>query len=72
VADVSLMYKCGKCDRNFADADRLKNHEIPCRGKRQAEEITLMARHQSAKNLAGHFSRARTIEFRRNSEEYEL
>jgi hypothetical protein len=72
VAELSLMYKCGKCDMNFASPDHLKNHEIPCRGKRPPQEVALMATHQSAKNLAGHFPKARTIEFRRSFEKCQL
>ena len=64
MTDLSLMYKCGKCNRNFASPDHLKNHEIPCRGKRPAEEVALIPQHLSVKNLAGHFPQARSIEFR--------
>jgi DNA-directed RNA polymerase subunit RPC12/RpoP len=72
VADLSFVYKCGKCNRNFPDPDQLKNHEIPCRGRRPVEEVALMPRHQAEKNLAGHFPKARTIEFRRGLETYEF
>jgi DNA-directed RNA polymerase subunit RPC12/RpoP len=53
VADVSSVYKCGKCNRKFADPYHLKNHEIPCRGRRPVEEVVLMPRRQAEKNLAG-------------------
>jgi hypothetical protein len=65
VTDLSFMYSCGKCNRNFRSPDHLKNHEIPCRGKRPTEEAALMSQHLSVKDLAGHFPQARSIEFRR-------
>jgi DNA-directed RNA polymerase subunit RPC12/RpoP len=72
VADVSSVYKCGKCNRNFSDPYHLKNHEFPCRGRRPVEEVALMPRRQAEKNLAGHFLNPRTIEFRRGPETHEF
>jgi len=42
VTDLSLMYKCGKCSRDFATPAQLKNHEIPCRGRHSAEDFDPM------------------------------
>ena len=56
MTDLSFMYSCGKCNRNFRSPDHLKNHEIPCRGKRPTEEAALMSQHLSVKDLAGLFS----------------
>jgi hypothetical protein len=66
------MYTCGKCSRNFASPDHLKHHEIPCRGKRPAEDVPLLPAHETKKNLAGHFPQARTIEFSRPPNTREL
>jgi len=51
VTDLSFMYKCGKCDRNFATPERLKNHEIPCRGKYSAENFDSMLSNLAAEDL---------------------
>jgi hypothetical protein len=51
VTDLSFMYKCGKCSRNFATPARLKNHEIPCRGRYSAEDFDPMLSQLAAKNL---------------------
>jgi hypothetical protein len=72
MASLSFMHTCGKCSRNFASPDHLKHHEIPCRGKRPAEEAPLLRGPQTEKNLAGHFPQARTIEFRRPANRREL
>jgi hypothetical protein len=42
VADLSFMYKCGKCSRNFATPTRLKNHQNLCRDKYSAEDFDPM------------------------------
>jgi hypothetical protein len=72
VADLSFMYTCGKCSRNFANPDHLKHHEIPCRGKRPAGQAPVLPVRETEKNLAGHFPQARTIEFRRRPNTREL
>jgi len=50
VTALFLMHKCGKCSRNFASPDQLKNHEIPCRGARTATEVGLMLRDWAKKD----------------------
>jgi hypothetical protein len=72
MTDLSFMYKCGKCNRNFGSPDHLRNHEIPCRGKRPAEEAALVPQHLSVNDLAGQFPQARSIEFRRGLPTCEL
>jgi hypothetical protein len=42
VTDLSFVYKCGKCSRNFATPARLKNHEITCGAKYSAEDFDPM------------------------------
>ena len=51
MTDLSFMYKCGKCSRNFATPARLKNHEIPCRGKYAAEDFDPLLSQLASKNL---------------------
>jgi hypothetical protein len=60
------MYKCGKCSRNFASPDQLKNHEIPCRGKSRTTEVALMIRNWATKDLSDHSPEEQTTEFERS------
>lgn len=39
MTDLCYLYKCGKCDRTFNTPDQLKNHQMPCRGKKLAEKL---------------------------------
>jgi hypothetical protein len=39
MAALSLMYKCEKCNLNFASPDHLKNHSMSCRGKRPSDDL---------------------------------
>jgi hypothetical protein len=48
------MYKCAKCDRNFATPDRLKNHGILCRDKDSAEELVEALGHHAARDAMDH------------------
>jgi hypothetical protein len=66
VTALCLMYKCGKCSRNFASPDELKNHEIPCRGKRTATELALLIRDWTRKDLTDNFPEGQTSEFERS------
>ena len=52
MTDLSFMYKCGKCSRNFATPDELKNHTIPCRGTHPPEAFVPMRSHRATKDLA--------------------
>ena len=54
MTDPSFMYKCGKCSRNFATPARLKNHEIPCRGRYSAEDFDPMLSQPALKDLSDH------------------
>lgn len=51
MTDLSFMYKCGKCSRNFATPDRLKNHEIPCRGRYLADDLDPLLSQLASKDL---------------------
>jgi hypothetical protein len=51
VTDLSFMYQCGKCSRNFATPDQLKNHEIPCRGEHPGQDIDLLLGNRITKDL---------------------
>jgi hypothetical protein len=51
MTDLSFMYQCGKCSKNFATPDQLKNHEIPCRGKHPAEDLDSMLSSRMTKDL---------------------
>ena len=51
MTDLSFMYKCGQCSRNFATPARLKNHEIPFRGGYSAEDFDPMFSQLASKNL---------------------
>lgn len=53
MTDLSFMYKCGKCSRNFATPDQLKNHEIPCRGKYPSEEFVPIVAGTGEKGFGG-------------------
>ena len=61
-----LMYKCGKCSRNFASPDQLKNHEVPCRGNRTATEVALMIRDWAKKDLTDNPTEGQATEFERS------
>ena len=54
MTDLSFMYQCGKCSRNFATPDQLKNHEIPCRGRRPAEDLDSMLSSRMKKDLTNY------------------
>jgi hypothetical protein len=54
VTDLSFMYTCGKCSRNFATPARLKNHEIPCRGKYVAGDFDPLLSQLASKDLGEH------------------
>lgn len=51
MTDLSFMYQCGKCSRNFAMPDQLKNHEIPCRGRRPVENLDSLLSSRMTKDL---------------------
>jgi len=54
VTDLSFMYKCGKCSKNFATPVRLKNHEIPCRGRYSADDFDPIANQRASADLGDH------------------
>jgi hypothetical protein len=42
VTDLSFMYKCAECSRNFATPARLKNHQNLCRDRCSADDFDPM------------------------------
>lgn len=50
MTDLSFVYKCGKCSRDFATPDQLRNHEIPCRGRHSAGDFDPMPSQPVSKN----------------------
>ena len=38
-------YKCGKCARTFDTPEQLKDHQIPCRGKKPTPTLELPVHH---------------------------
>jgi hypothetical protein len=54
VTDLSLMYQCGKCSRDFGTPDQLKNHEIPCRGRHTAENLESLLSNRATEDLTDH------------------
>jgi hypothetical protein len=39
VTDLSFMYRCAECNRNFATPARLKNHQNLCREGDSAKDL---------------------------------
>lgn len=39
MTDLSFMYKCEQCNRNFATPARLKNHQNLCRDRHSADDV---------------------------------